>query len=64
MPKTPEDYEDGVQGMMDDKDDPIEGKVADEGFGPPTYTMFDEGENVRNAFLLNDTFELAAAGAA
>ena len=42
----------------------IEGKVADEGFGPPTYTMFDEGENVRNAFLLNDTFELAAAGAA
>ena len=43
----------------------IEGKNADtEGFGPPTYTMYDEGEVVRNAFLLNDTFELAAAGAA
>ena len=24
MPKTPEDYEDGVQGMMDDKDNPYE----------------------------------------
>ena len=34
------------------------------GFGAPTHTMFDEGEGVRNAFLLNDTFELAKAGAA
>ena len=44
----------------------IEGKDADggDGFGPPSYTMYDEGENVRNAYLLNDTFELAAAGAA
>ena len=44
----------------------IEGKDADkgEGFGPPTHTMYDEGENVRQAFLLNDTFELAAAGSA
>ena len=35
-----------------------------EGFGPPSYTMFAEGEEVRRAFLLNDTFELAQAGAA
>ena len=42
----------------------IEGKDDDPGFGPPTYTMFDEGENVRRALLLNDTFELAQAGAA
>ena len=44
----------------------IEGKDADQGdgFGPPTYTMYDQGENVRDAFLLNDTFELAGAGAA
>ena len=44
----------------------IEGKDADngDGFGPPSYTMYDEGDNVRNAYLLNDTFELAAAGAA
>ena len=34
------------------------------GFGPPSYTMFDEGELVRRALLLNDTFELAQAGAA
>ena len=44
----------------------IEGKDADkgDGFGPPTYTMYDEGQNVRNAYLLNDTFELAGAGSA
>ena len=43
----------------------IEGKDADkDGFGPPDYTMYDEGELVRRAFLLNDTFELAQAGAA
>ena len=35
-----------------------------EGFGSPSYTMFDEGENVRRAYLLNDTFESAKAGAA
>lgn len=44
----------------------IEGKNKDdtEGFGPPTYTMYDDGENVRRSFLLTDTFELAQAGAA
>ncbi len=44
----------------------IEGRNADDGdgFGPPAYTMFDEGDNVRNAFLLNDTFELAGVGSA
>ena len=43
----------------------IEGPDPDDkgGFGPPSYTMFDEGELVRSAFLLNDTFELAQAGA-
>ena len=42
----------------------IEGKDPDDtgGFGPPSYTMYDEGENVRRAYLLNDTFELAQAG--
>ena len=35
-----------------------------EGFGAPALTKFDEGENVRRAYLLNDTFELAKAGAA
>ena len=35
-----------------------------EGFGPPTRTMYDDGNRVRDAFLLNDTFELAKAGAA
>ena len=34
------------------------------GFGPPAYTVYDEGEHVRRAYLLNDTFEMAAAGAA
>ena len=44
----------------------IEGPDADHaaGFGPPTYTMYDGGENVRRAMLLNDTFEPAQAGAA
>lgn len=44
----------------------IEGKQAadTDGFGPPTYTMYAEGEEVRMAYLLTDTFELAAAGAA
>ena len=32
------------------------------GFGPPAYTMYDSGANVRMAFLLNDTFELAKSG--
>ena len=42
----------------------IEGKDPNDtgGFGPPTYTKCDEGENVRRALLLNDTFELAQAG--
>ena len=46
--------------------DLIEGKAADHyGLGrPPDYTAYDEGENVRLAYLLNDTFELARAGAA
>ena len=44
----------------------IEGKDpnGEDGFGPPAYTMFDEGELVRRALLHNDTFELAQAGAA
>ena len=44
----------------------IEGKkgISDDGFGPPDFTMYDEGENVRLAFLLNDTFAPAMAGAA
>ena len=44
----------------------IEGPNPDDkgGFGPPTYTKYDEGKMVRRAFLLNDTFELAQAGAA
>ena len=42
----------------------IEGKVDEEGFGPPTYTAFDYGLGVRQSFSLNDTFELAQAGAA
>ena len=42
----------------------IEGKDEKNGFGPPSYTMFAEGEEVRRAFLLTDSFELAAAGAA
>ena len=46
------------------KRDLIEGKQEEEGFGPPDYTMYDEGENVRKAYLLNDTFELAKVGAA
>ncbi len=44
----------------------IEGPDPDDkgGFGPPDHTMYDAGELVRRAFLLNDTFELAQAGAA
>lgn len=42
----------------------IEGKKEEDGFGPPTYTRYDEADNVRDAYLLTDTFELAAAGAA
>ena len=44
----------------------IEGPDPDDkgGFGPPDHTMYDHGELVRRAFLLNDTFELAQAGAA
>ena len=38
--------------------------AAQNGFGPPAYTMYDDGKNVRRAYLLNDTFELAQAGAA
>ena len=37
---------------------------AQNGFGAPTYTMYDDGKDVRRAYLLNDTFELAQAGAA
>ena len=42
----------------------IEGKNDKDSFGPPSYTKYDEGESVRRALLLNDTFELARAGAA
>ena len=38
--------------------------TAEKGFGPPDYTCFDEGEDVRKALLLNDTFQLAKVGAA
>ena len=43
----------------------IEGKdkTAD-GFGPPDEIWYDEADDVRDAFLLTDTFELAQAGAA
>ena len=46
------------------KRDLIEGKKEEEGFGPPEATYYDEGETVRNAYLLNDTFELAKVGSA
>ena len=43
----------------------IEGGVGNDpkkGFGEPNHTMYDEGENVRMAYLLNDTWELAKTG--
>ena len=46
------------------KSDIIDGKDDDKGFGEPTAVMFDEGENVRKAFLLNDSFAMAEAGGA
>ena len=48
------------------KADLIEGKQEKQqnGFGPPDVTMYDEGDAVRNAYLLNDTFELAKVGTA
>ena len=46
------------------KGDLIEGKQEEDGFGPPDATMYDEGDAVRNAYLLNDTFELAKVGLA
>ena len=46
------------------KSDIIDGKDDDKGFGEPTATYFDEGDNVRRAFLLNDSFALAEAGGA
>ena len=43
----------------------IEGKVEEDGFGAPSYTAIIRAPNeVRRAFLLNDTFELAQVGAA
>ena len=46
------------------QNDLIDGEPDEKGFGPPSYTLVAEGEEVRNAFLLNDSFELAHAGAA
>ena len=46
------------------KRDLMEGKKEEAGFGPPEATYYDEGEMVRNAYLLNDTFELAKVGSA
>ena len=46
------------------KADIIDGKQDDEGFGDPTFTYYDEGENVRMAFMLNNSFALAKAGGA
>ena len=46
------------------RSDIIEGRKEDAGFGPPSATWYDEGEAVRNAYLLNDTFQLAQVGAA
>ena len=40
---------------------PQETKV---GFGKPAYTMYADGDEVRRAYLLTDSFELAQAGAA
>lgn len=44
----------------------IEGKDPNEngGFGSPVRTRFYSGSRVRDAYLMNDTFELAQAGAA
>ena len=47
-----------------EKQDLIDGPADDKGFGPPDYTVIAEGEDVRNAYLLNDSFQLAHAGAA
>ena len=47
-----------------EKQDLIDGHADAEGFGPPDYTVIAEGEEVRNAYLLNDSFQLAHAGAA
>ena len=49
------------------KSDIIEGRKPGDkylGFGTPDSIQFDSGENVRNAFLLTDTFQLAMSGAA
>ena len=42
--------------------DIIDGQKISDGFGPPSYTAYDEGENVRLAYLLTDTFQLAQPG--
>ena len=47
-----------------EKQDLIDGEADAKGFGPPDYTIIAEGEDVRNAYLLNDSFQLAHAGAA
>ena len=41
-----------------------DGKNRWEGFGDPAYTKQCSGEEVRNAFLITDSFDLADAGAA
>ena len=47
------------------KMDLIDGEDTDDkSFGPPAYTVIAEGDDVRNAYLLNDSFQLAHAGAA
>ena len=48
------------KGNLIEGEDPNDTK----GFGPPEYSKFDEGEAVRDAYLLNDSFELKASGAA
>ena len=47
-----------------EKQDLIDGQADAEGFGPPDHTIIAEGEEVRNAYLLNDSFQLAHAGPA
>ena len=48
------------------KRDLIEGEDPNDtkGFGAPSYIVYHEGNQVRDAFLLNDTFQLADIGAA
>ena len=47
------------QGMVILNEDKTKG-----GFGPPDYVYYDEGDGVRDSYLLTDTFDLAPVGVA